>query len=87
MFVTIATSLFETSFITLLSFSLCHVKAAVLLKRAAKNPYWDRTNVGVWEQSLSAGQFLRFFNKNDVILGIFELKFLLQKHILTVAEL
>jgi len=28
----------------------------------------------------SAGRILRFFNKNDVILSIFELKFLLQKY-------
>jgi len=34
--------------IILPSFSLCHVKAAVIIKRTARNSYWDRANVGVW---------------------------------------
>jgi len=35
----------------------------------------------------SAERFLGFFNKNDVILDIFRLKFLLQSNILTITEL
>jgi len=50
MFGTTAATLFETNFIILLSFSLYHVKVgvAVIIKRAAKNSWWDRANVGVW---------------------------------------
>jgi len=86
----------ETNFIILTSFSLYHVKAAIIIKRATRNSYWDRTNVGSggiapsrWRhggsggRSPSAGRFLRLwamgdFYESDVILGIFELKFLLQ---------
>jgi len=37
MSVTAASALFETNFIILPSFSLCHVKAAIVIKRAARN--------------------------------------------------
>jgi len=50
MSVTTAAALFETNFFDLPSFSLCHVKVAVITKRAAKTSYWDRGNVGIWKR-------------------------------------
>jgi len=44
-------ALFETNFIILPSFFLCHVKAAVINKRAANNSYWNRANAGIWGRS------------------------------------
>jgi len=34
----------------------------------------------------SDGQFFQFFHENNTVLGIFEIKFLLVKHTLTITE-
>jgi len=44
-----------------------------------------RKHMKVGGRASSSGQFLRFFNQNYVLLGIFGLKFSASKHILTIA--
>jgi len=53
MSVTLAVALFEINFIILPSFSLCHVKAAVIINR--RIDYEPRANIGVWGLSPDIG--------------------------------
>jgi len=93
MSVTTATALFETNFIILSFFiyvtwhrRICGNWELGLGVWIEIGKMWGsrglspsrRRHKGSGDRVSSTGRFLRFFNENDIILGIFELKFLLQ---------
>jgi len=51
-----------------------------MINRAVKNSKGAGATVRSGVRAPSAGRFLRLFNENDIILGIFRLKFQLQKY-------